>query len=89
MNEQRGYPRRDEPGGSSKLMLPRPLIWRATMKLNLVKDANGKVVATFENAVAGGPLIKPVLKPGHTVHHVEVADDYKAHVAALYKHHSK
>lgn len=37
------------------------------MKVNLVKDANGKVVATFENAVAGGPSIKPVLKPGHKV----------------------
>lgn len=59
------------------------------MKVNLVKDANGKVVATFENAVASGPAIKPVLKPGHTVHEVEVAEDYKAHIDALYKQHSR
>jgi len=59
------------------------------MKVNLVKDANGKVVATFENAVVGGPSMKPVLKPGHTVHEVEVAEDYKAYIEALYKQHSK
>jgi hypothetical protein len=59
------------------------------MKINLVKDANGKVVATFENAVAGGASIKPVLKPGHTVYEVEVAEDYKAYMEALYKQHSK
>jgi len=59
------------------------------MKINLVKDAKGTVVATFENAIAGGPSIKPVLKPGHTVHVVEVAEDYKRDIKALYKQHSK
>jgi hypothetical protein len=59
------------------------------MKVNLVKDENGKVVATLENAVAGGPSIKPVLKPGHTVHVAEVKDDYRAHIQAFYKQHSK
>ena len=48
------------------------------MKVNLVKDANGKVVATFENAVAGGPSVKPVLKPGHKVHEVDAPENYKS-----------
>lgn len=59
------------------------------MKINLVKDPNGKVVATFENAVGGGPLMKPVLKPGHTVQEAEVAEDYKKDIQGLYKQHSK
>ncbi|MBV8280335.1 MAG: hypothetical protein JO170_34440 [Verrucomicrobia bacterium] len=58
------------------------------MKINLVKDANGKVVATFENAVAGGPVVKPVLKPGHKVHEVEAPEDYKKDIKAFYKQHS-
>ncbi len=59
------------------------------MKINLVKDEHGKVVATFENAVAGCPSTRPVLKPGHTVHEVEVPEDYKKDIKSLYKRHSK
>jgi hypothetical protein len=59
------------------------------MKVNVVKDANGKVVATFENAVAGGPSVKPVLEHGHTVHEVEVAENYKSNIKDFYKHHSR
>lgn len=59
------------------------------MKVNLVKDANGKVVATFENAAAGGPSVKPVLKPGHKVHEVEAAENYTADIKAFYQHHSR
>jgi hypothetical protein len=59
------------------------------MKVNLVKDEKGKVIATFEKAAAGKPSIKPVLKPGHTVHEVEVAENYKADIPAFYKQHSR
>jgi hypothetical protein len=59
------------------------------MKINVVKDEHGKVVATFENAVAGGPNAKPVLKPGHKVHEVEVAENYKTNIKAVYEHHSR
>jgi len=60
------------------------------MKVNIIKDENGKVVATFEHAsVAGGPSVRPVLKPGHKVHEVEVAENYKADIKALYKQHSR
>lgn len=59
------------------------------MKVNIVKDANGKVVATFENAVDGAPALRPDLKPGHTVHVVEAAEAYKADIKAFYEHHSR
>jgi len=59
------------------------------MKVNLVKDANGKVVATFEHAVAGGPSLRPVLKEGHTVHEVDAPENYKENVKAFYKQHSR
>jgi hypothetical protein len=59
------------------------------MKVNLVKDANGKVVATFENPVAGGSSMKPVLKPGHTVHEVDAPEKYKEDINAFYKQHSR
>ncbi len=59
------------------------------MKLNIVKDDKGKVVATFENPVAGGPSIRPVLKPGYKVHEVEAPEDYKADIKALYHKHSR
>jgi hypothetical protein len=59
------------------------------MKINVVKDKDGKVVATFENPVAGGASVKPVLKPGHTVHEVEAAENYAADIKAFYEHHSQ
>jgi hypothetical protein len=57
------------------------------MKVNLVKDEKGKVIATFENAVPGGPMLKPVLKLGHQVHEVEAPNNY--HAEAFYEKHSK
>jgi hypothetical protein len=59
------------------------------MKIHLIKDANGKVVATFEQAKAGGAIIKPVLKSGHTVHEVEAAENYTADLKAFYQQHSR
>jgi hypothetical protein len=59
------------------------------MKVNVVRDKNGKVVATYENAVAGGPSVRPVLKPGHTVHEVEAEENYTADLKAFYERHSQ
>lgn len=59
------------------------------MKVNVVKDENGKVVATYENAVPDGPSIRPVLKPGHTTHEVEAHENYKKDIKAFYKQHSR
>jgi hypothetical protein len=60
------------------------------MKVNLVKDDKGTVVATFENpATRGGPSVRPVLKPGHSVTDVEADENYKTNLEAFYRHHSK
>lgn len=59
------------------------------MKVNVVKDSNGRVVATFENPVGDGPAVRPVLKPGHTVHEVEAAEDYTDDISAFYERHSR
>jgi hypothetical protein len=58
------------------------------MKVNVVKDASGKVVATFENPVDGAPSLRPELKPGHTVHVVEAAEGYTADIKVFYENHS-
>ncbi|HXO01186.1 MAG TPA: hypothetical protein VN900_03970 [Stellaceae bacterium] len=59
------------------------------MKVNLVKDANGKVIATYENAAPGNPSLKPVLEAGHTVHAVEAKENYRADIDAFYRQHSR
>jgi hypothetical protein len=59
------------------------------MKVNVVKDSGGKVVATFEKPAPGGPQIAPQLKPGHTVHEVDASDDYQRNLKTFYEHHSK
>jgi hypothetical protein len=58
------------------------------MKINIVKDKAGKVIATFEQAVGNGPSVAPELDQTHTVHIVEVADNYRQDVQAVYKQHS-
>jgi hypothetical protein len=60
------------------------------MKLNLVKDEKGQLIATFENpSVAGGPAVKPLLQAGQTVVEIEAAENYKADLATFYKQNSK
>jgi hypothetical protein len=59
------------------------------MKVNIVKDERGKVVATYESAAPGEPWLKPVLKPGHKAHEVEAPEDYKKDIKAFYEHHSR
>jgi hypothetical protein len=59
------------------------------MKVNLVKDEKGKVVATFEHAAPGTPSVTPILKPGHKVHEVEASESYKKDIKAFYAQHSR
>jgi hypothetical protein len=59
------------------------------MKINVVKDESGKVVATYEHAVRGGPTVRPVLKPGHKVHEIEASEDYRNNIKAFYAQHSR
>ncbi len=58
------------------------------MKINVVKDKTGNVIATFEQAPANGPAVMPVLDQSHTVHVVEVADNYRQNLQAVYAQHS-
>jgi hypothetical protein len=59
------------------------------MKLNLVKDEKGKVIATFENPVSGGPSVRPILKAGHKILEVDADESYKKNITAFYERHSK
>ena len=59
------------------------------MNLNLVKDPNGSVIATFEDGVQGGPSLQPVLKAGHTVTKIQAPENYKADLKTLYAQNSR
>jgi hypothetical protein len=59
------------------------------MQVNLIKDEHGKVIATFEHDVPGGPSLTPVLKPGHKVHEVEASEDYTRDITGFYTLHSR
>jgi hypothetical protein len=60
------------------------------MKVNIIRDANKKVVATFESPNVGGrPTVKSVLKPGESVDEVEAPENYKADIKAFYAQHSR
>ena len=59
------------------------------MKVNVVRDQDGKVVATYENPVGDGPALRPVLKAGHTTHEVDAEDNYTARIEEFYKRHSR
>jgi hypothetical protein len=59
------------------------------MKINVVKDATGKVIATFEKAVGDGPSVAPVLVAGHTLDEMEVAENYRESISAFYKQNSR
>lgn len=60
------------------------------MKVNIIRDEKGKVVATFEPPrVADGPMLKPVLKPGHTVNEVEAPENYTKDIKGFYARNSR
>jgi len=56
-------------------------------KLQTVKDKTGKVIATFEKATGNGPSMTPVLEDGHTVHEMDVADNYLDDIKKFYAQH--
>jgi len=57
------------------------------MKIQVVKDKNGKVIATYQKAAAGAPSVEPVLEAGHSVAEMEVADNFHENVRAFYEQH--
>jgi hypothetical protein len=59
------------------------------MKVNIIRDEHGKVIATYEPPAPGGPQLKALLKPKHTEHQVDAPDSYRDNIKAFYKQHSK
>ena len=59
------------------------------MKLNIVKDKAGKGIATYEKVQGDGPSVTPELDRTHTLHEIEVAENYLHTIEALYQQHSK
>lgn len=57
------------------------------MKINVIKDAKGKVIATFEKGQTQASTVLPVLEKGHSVHEMDVADDYKSDLHTFYSRH--
>jgi hypothetical protein len=57
------------------------------MKIQAVKDKNGKVVATYHKATGQVPSVEPVLEPGHTIDEMEVADNFHEDLKAFYERH--
>ena len=54
------------------------------MKIHVVKDKSGKVVASFETAAGSDPTLMPVLQDGEAMEEVEIADNYKENLSLLY-----
>lgn len=54
------------------------------MKINVVKDKSGKVVATIEAGSGHGPTVTPVLADGEKMETIEVAENYKENLSAFY-----
>jgi hypothetical protein len=57
------------------------------MKIQAVKDKNGKVIATYEKATGQGPSVEPILDSGHTVVEMEVPDNFRENVKTFYEQH--
>lgn len=54
------------------------------MKIQVVKDSTGHVVATFERRASGSHL-EPQLQAGQRVEELEVAENYVANLGTVYK----
>lgn len=54
------------------------------MKVHVVKDKEGKVVASFERK-PGGAQLEPKIDPAHKVEEMELPDSYAANLRVLYK----
>ena len=58
------------------------------MKVHVVKDRKGRVIATFERN-PGAPRLEPKLQAGHKIEEVEAPDDYASDLKNFYAKHSK
>jgi hypothetical protein len=58
------------------------------MKVKVIRDANGRVVATYESGTPEAS-VNTVLKPGHEAQEVEADENYKADIRGFYRRHSR
>jgi hypothetical protein len=56
-------------------------------KIHVIRNKDGKAIATFEKAAGAGPSVEPVLEAGHTIHEMEVADNYHEDIKTFYTQH--
>lgn len=54
------------------------------MKINVVKNQSGKIVATFPLSNGNSPQMSPVLTDGLKVEELEVSEDYHTNLKAIY-----
>jgi hypothetical protein len=55
------------------------------MKINVVKDKSGKVVATFQSASGNGPQVKPIMADGRKMEEMDVSENYHSNLVTIYK----
>ncbi len=55
------------------------------MKIHVLKDKKGKVVASFEPDPGAAIRLEPQIPKGHKVEKLEVSEDYASHLGVLYK----
>jgi hypothetical protein len=54
------------------------------MKINVVRNNSGKIVASYEAAGQGAVSLTPVLKDGERVEEMDVPANYRDNLALLY-----
>jgi hypothetical protein len=57
------------------------------MKIQVVKDRNGKLIATYQRATGRGLSVEPVLTPDQTVVEMDVPDNFRENLKAFYEQH--
>ena len=55
------------------------------MKIHVVKNRTGRVIATYEPKEKGGLTLQPQLSGGQKVDELEVPKDYTSQLSVIYK----
>lgn len=55
------------------------------MKVHVLKNRSGKVLATFEPAESSGLKLEPQVPKGHKVEELEVPEDYITQLTVIYQ----
>ena len=55
------------------------------MKIQVLKDRKGQIVASFEPAQGSSPTLQPQPAKGHQLESLDVPDDYARKLGVLYK----